>query len=162
ADDLAGPRVVVGAVELLLAYLAEQAEELAAEASLRIAPRGQRSDAEPRERRGALGEVEGEGARGAWEHDRGGVRRAGDVADDPRHEHLGRHVRGAGELAQLREPVGVRRPDAVPVEGSERGAIGGDDEMPGRSGEQPAAPVDDRAARAREVDGSERLLGREP
>ena len=62
ANDLAGLRILVGVgLELALADLAEEAEELAAECALRIAPRRLPLDLEPREEAGPLLEVRRQG-----------------------------------------------------------------------------------------------------
>ncbi|HEY2072035.1 MAG TPA: hypothetical protein VGG88_00530 [Gaiellaceae bacterium] len=47
------------------------------------------------------------------------------------------------------------------VERTERSRVGDDDDAPRRVREQASLVVDDRAARADQVDGAERLVGRE-
>ena len=65
--------------------------------------------------------------------------------------------REAGDLLHAGR---ARVPDAVLAAGAERAGVGVDHDVAGRAGEEPAAVVDDRAARADQVDGAIRLLVR--
>ena len=142
--------------------LAEQAEELAAETSLRIAADGQRLDPKARVGAGAFLEEEGESGGRPGDHHGRPVRRAGDGMLDALHERAERDAGEPRQALELQQTVLVRAPVPVRVERPERTAVGGDDEASVRPREQPAARVDDRAPRRRQVDRPERLLHREP
>ena len=148
-DDLArlGVRVGVG-LELRLADLAEQPEELAAEGALRVAPRRLPLDLEAGKLGGTLLEVRGQGGRRMGDDDRGREGRMQDVRADARGEDAPAPAGDPGEAAQLPEALGARAPDPVGVSGAEGGCIGVDHDVSRRAREQPSLVVDDRPARA--------------
>ena len=148
--------------DLVRLDLAEQAEELAAEPALRVAPHGQRLDPQARVGAGTLLEEEGERGGRPGDHDRGRVRRAGDGVLEALDERAERNARELRQALELQQALVVRPPAPARVERPERAAVGGDDEPSIRAGEQPALRVDDRAARRLQVDRSKGLLHSQP
>ena len=139
ADDLARLRVLVGVgLELLLADLAEQAEELAAEGAERIAPRRLAPTLKPGKlRRRAPAGTRARAAVGCGDDDGGRERRVEDVGADARRR--GSPQRRPVSRASRRSsctPAGLGLQIAVRVPGAERGGVGVDHDVSGGAGEQ--------------------------
>ena len=158
ADDLA--RLAAGVtpvVELAGVDLAVQAEELASEGSLRVAPRRDRGDVEAGEGPGPLVEELRERLLEVRDHDRRRVRRAQHAATDPADEEAGRLSGQPGGAREELSAAGRRAPAAVGVDPSERVGVGRQDELALRAGEQAPVRVEDRRTRGGQVDVAERL-----
>src|SRR5205807_8842823 len=111
ADDLA--RLAAGVapvVELAGVDLAVQAEELATEGSLRVAPRRDGGDVEAGERPGALVEELRERLLEVRDHDRRRIRRAQHAATDPADEEAGRLSGQPGRAREELTAAGRRAP----------------------------------------------------
>src|SRR5207244_2643831 len=111
ADQLAGLRAPVAVrPDLVRLDLAEQAEELAAEPALRVAPHGQRLDPQARVGAGTLLEEEGKRGGRPGDHDRGRVRRAGDGVLEALDERAERNARALRQALELQQALVVRTP----------------------------------------------------
>ena len=144
-------------MELLRTDLAEQAEELAAERALRVAPHRLGLHLEAGKLPAPLLHVCREGRCRVLDDRGGGERRVENGAFDARHEDGPAGAGEVGEAVERSEAGRTRAPDSVRVTAAERGGVGVDDDVPGRSGERPPAVVDDCSAGPEQVDRPEGL-----
>src|SRR5204862_4906292 len=112
----------VGAgLELCLADLAQEAEELAAEGALRIAPRGFALHLEAGKLTGPLLQVRGESGGRVGDDDGGCEGRLQDLGADACREEAPAPAGDACQAAERLEARRTRAPDSVSVPGAERG-----------------------------------------